>query len=125
MDEGQIWETFLFAAQRHLSHLITFVDKNGKQLDGTTDEICSLGDISAKFKAFGCNTIDVDNGNDCKEIYDAIARAKEETEKPTVIVLHTIKGAGIRDYETMANCHSTSVKKTDLERYYKELDDRL
>lgn len=122
LDEGQIWECALFAAHRKLSNLITFVDANGKQLDGTTDEVCALGSIEQKFEAFGFNAIAVENGNDTQQIYNAIVQAKEEKEKPSAIVLHTIKGAGLTKYEQMTNCHSVSVSSDDLEEALHELE---
>ena len=125
LDEGQVWESILFAAHNHLSNLITFVDANGKQLDGTTDEVCCLGDIGKKFEAFGYNVIQVKNGNNVEQIYDAICQAKQENEVPTAIILHTIKGAGVEKYSSMKNCHSSSVDKNDLEMLYKELDKQL
>lgn len=124
LDEGQVWESIMFAAHQKLSRLIIFVDANGKQLDGTTDEICALGDIAAKFASFGCNTIAVDNGNDPEQIYRAIVEAKEEMQKPTAIILHTVKGAGVSKYAEMENCHSCSVTGEDLEEAYRELEDR-
>ncbi len=124
LNEGQVWESVMFAVHQKLSRLITFVDANGKQLDGTTDEICALGDIAAKFAAFGCNTVAVEDGNDTEQIYQAIISAKQETQKPTVIVLHTVKGAGVSRYEKMKNCHSCGVTEEDLKEAYKELDDR-
>ena len=122
LDEGQVWESFLFAAHHKLSNLITAVDVNGKQLDGTTDKVCGLGDIGAKFKAFGYRVIEVENGNDTDKIYEAILEAQKEKEIPSVLLLHTIKGAGIRKYEEMANCHSIPVSKEELPDFYKELD---
>ena len=122
LDEGQVWESVLFAAHNHLSNLITFVDVNGKQLDGTTDQVCSLGSIEKKFEAFGYHVISVENGNDTGQIYEAVMEAKAEKELPSAIVLHTVKGAGIRKYMEMDNCHSTTVSKEELEAFYCELD---
>lgn len=125
LDEGQVWEAALFAAHNKLSNLITLIDVNGKQLDGTTDQICSLGSIEKKFDAFGFHVVSVEDGNDTEQIYQAIRAAKQEREKPTAIVLHTVKGAGVKYYAEMANCHSTTVKKEDLEGFYQELDAQL
>ena len=102
LDEGQVWESFLFVAHHRLSNLITIVDVNGKQLDGTTEQVCDLGDIGAKFRAF--------------------LEAQEEQSAPSVLLLHTIKGAGIRKYEEMANCHSIPVNKEELPDFFEELD---
>lgn len=124
LDEGQVWESVLFAAHNKLTNLITFVDVNGKQLDGTTDQICSLGDIGKKFEAFGYHVVDVKNGNDIEQIYEAIKKAKEEKNAPSAIMLHTVKGAGVRKYAEMANCHSTAVKKEELAEFFRELDEQ-
>lgn len=124
LDEGQVWEMALFAAHQKLSHLITFIDANGKQLDGTTDQVCSLGSIEQKFSAFGYHVVSVGDGQNTEQIYQAVMEAKKEEELPTVIVLHTVKGAGVKMYCEMKNCHSTTVKKEDLPAFYAELDQR-
>lgn len=122
LDEGQVWEAVLFIAHQKLTHLVTLVDANGKQLDGTTDEICCLGNIEHKFEAFGFRAISVENGNDTEEIFAALEQAKREQEKPVVLVLHTVKGAGIEFYASMKNCHSTAVNKENLSEFYQELE---
>ncbi len=122
LDEGQVWESALFASHQHLSNLITFVDANGKQLDGTTDQVCKLGSIEEKFQSFGYHVISVGDGNDTTQICEAIMEAKQEKEMPSVIILHTIKGAGVKKYAEMDNCHSTTVKTDELEQFYEELD---
>lgn len=121
INEGQVWEFALFTAHQKLCNLITLIDANGKQLDGTTDEICGLGSIEDKFEAFGFHAVSVKNGNDTAEIYDAIMAARDEKQKPSVIVLHTVKGAGIKKYAEMANCHSVSVSETDMTQILAEL----
>lgn len=122
LNEGQVWEAALFIAHNKLTNLITFVDANGKQLDGTTDQICALGSIEKKFESFGFNVISVENGNDTQQVYEAIVKAQAEKTLPSVIVLHTVKGAGVKKYAEMENCHSTTVSKDDLEAFYQELD---
>lgn len=122
LNEGQVWEAMLFAAHQRLNHMITLVDANGKQLDGTTDEICCLGCIEDKFKSFGFKVISVENGNDTEEIFFALEQAKQEQKKPVILVLHTVKGAGVKFYASMKNCHSTAVKKDSLPEFYRELD---
>ena len=124
LNEGQVWECALFAAAKKLTNLITIVDANGKQLDGTTDEICALGSIEKKYEAFGYHVISVENGNDTQQVYDALAEALEERDLPSAVILHTVKGAGVSYYSSMANCHSTSVKKEDLPAFYEEIDAR-
>jgi transketolase len=94
-DEGQVWEAAQFAAHYKLDHLICFVDSNKRQLDGLCDDIMSHGKgLPAKFDAFGWNVIDVADGNDVEQIYDAVQAAYANTGKPTCIVLNTVKGKG-------------------------------
>jgi transketolase len=104
-DEGQVWEGALFAHHHKLDHLITFIDANKKQLDGYTKDINDLGDIGQKFASFGWYAQDI-NGADIAKILAAIEKAKEIKKQPSVIILDTIKGQGIKFVEeTMANHH--------------------
>src|SRR5665648_138882 len=104
-DEGQIWEGALFAHHHKLDNLIAFVDANKKQLDGYTKDINDLGNIDEKFSYFGWHAQDV-NGADIAKIYEAIQKAKEVKGQPSVIILDTIKGQGLKFVEdTMANHH--------------------
>ncbi len=92
-DEGQIWEGALLAAHQKLDNLILFVDANGKQLDGNVADICALGDIGEKFRAFQWHTQEVD-GHDVEAVADAAADAKAQKGRPSVIILNTVKGKG-------------------------------
>ena len=94
LGEGQVWECAMFAPFKELDRVIVFVDKNGYQLDGTTDEVLALGDVCAKFKEFGWKTINVENGNDVEAICAAVEEAKKDTSRPKLIVLNTVKGLG-------------------------------
>jgi len=126
-DEGQVWEGALFAHHRKLSHLITFIDDNKKQLDGYTKDINDLGDIAKKFSSFGWYAQNVDGG-DVAKIYEAIEKAKEVKGQPSVIILDTIKGQGLKFVEeTMANHHmrfSTADHKA-AEKCIIELENKL
>jgi transketolase len=127
IDEGQVWEGALFAAHQQLDNLIMFVDDNKKQLDGYTRDICNLGNISEKFSSFGWDVYDVD-GSDMEQIYQAIEEAKTVKEKPSVIVLDTVKGQGVKFVEeTMANHHMKfSEKEHQLaEEAIRELEEQL
>lgn len=93
LQEGQVWEMALFAAQQKLNNLIAFIDANGMQVDGRLCDICDLGDISGKFEEFGWNTQTVD-GHDAAAIYEAIEEAKKSSDRPSLIVLKTIKAHG-------------------------------
>jgi transketolase len=119
--EGQVWESALFAAQQKLNNLITFVDANKKQLDGYVTDICDLRSLAEKFTAFGYNAIETEDGHDVAQIYDAIEKAKACKTKPSVIVLNTVKGKGISRYEKMFSNHSAAVTKENLAEALKEL----
>ena len=94
-DEGQIWEAAAFAVHYKLDNLICFVDNNGQQLDGPVCDIMGQGKgLAKKFDAFGWNVIELKDGNDVEQIYDAVAEAYKVTGQPTAIVLNTVKGKG-------------------------------
>lgn len=94
--EGEIWEVALFAAHYNLDNLIAFLDWNKLQIDGTNDEVMSLGDPAKKYYSFGWNSKLV-NGHNVLEIQSAVKFAVEEPNgKPTVIILDTIKGCGAK-----------------------------
>ena len=110
-DEGQVWEAAQFAAHYKLDNLVCFVDSNKRQLDGKVDDIMSHGKgIGAKFDAFGWNVIDVADGNDVEQIYDAVQAAYATTGKPTCIVLNTVKGKGCTFAEP-SGAHSSQPSK--------------
>lgn len=105
LNEGQIWEGAQFAGHQKLDHFIAFCDYNKKQLDGYTKDILDQLDIAAKFASFGWDTQSID-GQDAQAIYEAIQQAKATPGKPHMIVLNTIKGAGVKAVEDMnANHH--------------------
>ena len=113
-DEGQVWEGAIFAPHYKLSNLIAFVDNNKKQLDGTTDEVMYLGDLGAKFAAFGWFTQIVD-GHDVDAIKTAIGAAKKQDERPSAIILDTIKGYGCTFAENAVSNHSMTCSPEDVE----------
>jgi transketolase len=104
-DEGQIWEGALFAGSRKLSNLIAFTDYNKQQLDGFTKDIIDLGDLAAKWAAFGWFTQEVD-GHDIAALDGAIEQALAEKDKPSMIVMNTIKGKGCCFAEGVEKNHS-------------------
>ena len=120
IQEGQVWEMALFAAQQKLSNLIAFVDYNHVQLDGYTDDICSLGDIKGKFEAFGWFAQDV-NGHDVNEIQGAIEKAKSQNVRPSMIVLETEKGHGWSEIAGGINGHCPAVSPEQLKEALAEM----
>ena len=102
--EGQVWEASLYAVQKGLSSLITFVDYNHQQLDGYTKDINDLGDLRSKFECFGWFAQEID-GHDFTQIFDAVEKAWKEKKRPSVIVMHTVKGKGCTYAEGVLKNH--------------------
>jgi transketolase len=120
--EGQIWEAAMAAAQFKLNNLIAFTDNNGMQIDGNTNEIISIDPIDQKWKSFRWNVITVD-GHNISEIYNAVMEAKKSTDKPTMIILNTIKGKGISFIEAVGyNNHSMPITEEQRIMALKELE---
>lgn len=119
--EGQVWEAALFAAHRKLDNLIVYVDYNRQCLDGTIQEICDLGDLAAKFAAFGWRAESA-NGHNIREIADATASAKRSSGRPSVVVLNTVKGFGVSLWAGKMNNHNIAVSPEDMELALAELE---
>jgi transketolase len=110
-DEGQVWEGAEFAVKYKLDNLICFVDSNKYQLDGAVADIMGHGKgLGAKFEAFGWHVIDVADGNDVEQIYDAVQAAYAVKEQPICIVLNTVKGKGATFAEP-SHAHSSQPSK--------------
>ncbi|RGY99937.1 transketolase [Clostridium sp. AM58-1XD] len=124
IDEGQVWEMALFAGHRKLSNLIAFVDHNKLQLDGPTADICDLGDIAAKFREFGWFAQTAD-GHSQEEIDQAVEKAKEQNEKPSMIVLNTVKGHGWSRMENQLGSHCPSLDSKQTEEAVEEMEAAL
>lgn len=120
LDEGQVWEAAAFAAAHRLDNLTAIVDWNRVQLDGTTDEILPLGDLAAKWRAFGWNVLECD-GHDVAALLEAYAVAKAERGRPTVILAHTVKGKGVSFMEGEAAWHGAPPNAEQYERAKAEL----
>lgn len=104
-DEGQVWEAVQAAAHFKLDNLIAFLDWNKMQIDGSNDEVMSIGDPVKKFLAFGWNTVCVD-GSNTLEIHKAVSEAVGRKDgKPSMIVLDTEKGHGISCVAELPNNH--------------------
>ncbi|MFL2599030.1 MAG: transketolase [Flavobacteriaceae bacterium] len=97
LQEGQNWEAIMYASAKKIDNLIVTVDLNGKQIDGPTDEVLSLGNLSEKFKAFGWELLFIDKGNDIEEIISILKEAKNLSgnEKPICILMKTEMGNGV------------------------------
>ena len=97
LQEGQVWESIMYAAGKKVDNLISTIDYNKQQIDGATDDVLPMGDLKAKFEAFGWDVLEVKNGNDVEAIIAGLNEAKSRTGKgkPVCILLHTIMGNGI------------------------------
>ena len=105
--EGIVWEAAMSAAHYKLDNMTAFLDYNGLQIDGNTDDVMSLGSIVDKFKSFGWNVIEID-GHDFDQIFAALDMAKSTVDKPTMIVAKTIKGKGVSFMENQAGWHGNA-----------------
>ena len=124
IEEGQIWEAAMCAGFYKVNNLIAFVDNNKIQLDGRLSEVMDPNPIDEKFRAFNWNVINV-NGQDVEEIANAIDEAKKCLDKPTMIVAHTTKDAGVSIFEDTARFHGGQPTPEEYEQAIKELDDRI
>ena len=119
--EGQVWEAGMLAAHKKLNNLIAFTDFNNLQIDGTVDAINSLGDLEAKWNSFGWYTQEID-GHDFDAIHKAIQNAKQQKDKPSMIILKTIKGKGVSFVEAAGGGnHNMPVTKEQLALALREL----
>ena len=97
LQEGQNWEAIMYASAKNVDNLIATIDLNGKQIDGSTDDVLPMGSIRAKFEAFGWDVLDVEKGNDIDAVLAGLAKAKSLTGKgkPVCILLNTEMGNGV------------------------------
>ena len=120
LQEGQIWEAAMYAGGKGMDNLIATVDYNQKQIDGPTDKVLPLGDLRAKWEAFGWQVIDIEKGNDISAILKGLAEAKALTGKgkPVCILLHSEMGNGV---DFMMGTHAWHGKAPNDEQLAKAL----
>jgi transketolase len=97
LQEGQNWEAIMYASAKNIDNLIATIDLNGKQIDGPTDDVLSIGNIKAKFEAFDWIVLEIENGNDIDAIVKGMTEAKSKTGqgKPVCVLLKTMMGNGV------------------------------
>ena len=97
LQEGQNWEAIMYAAGRNVDNLIATVDLNGQQIDGSTDHVLPLGNLKAKFEAFGWIVVEIEEGNSVDAIMKGMADAKSKSGqgKPVCVLLKTVMGNGV------------------------------
>ena len=120
IEEGQIWEAAMSAAQYKLDNLCLIVDNNNLQIDGTIEEVMNSEPIAEKFKSFGFTVINID-GHDYEEIINAFEVAREIKGKPTVIIAKTIKGKGVSFMENQVDWHGKAPSEEEYTQAMKEL----
>jgi len=97
LQEGQVWEAAMYAPHNKVDNLIAIIDYNGAQIDGATNDVLSLGDLRAKWLAFGWQVLEIHQGNDIAAILDGLVQAQQQAHQglPTVILLHSEMGNGV------------------------------
>jgi transketolase len=122
LQEGQNWEAIMFAPNHNVDNLIATIDWNGQQIDGPTYKVNDLGDIRAKFEAFGWMTLSM-NGNDMDEVVHTLEQAKSLTGKgkPIAIIMQTIMGKGVDFMENDHNWHGVAPNDEQLKKAFEQL----
>ena len=124
IEEGEVWEAAMFAANHGLDNLVAVVDYNGLQIDGTVDEVNSPYPIADKFKAFKWNVVEID-GHDFDAIESALENAKATKGVPTCIVMKTVKGKGVSYMENAVGWHGKAPNTEEYEQAMTELKSAL
>lgn len=127
LQEGQIWEAVLYAAANKVDNIICAIDVNGQQIDGSTDDVLSLGSLHNKFAAFGWEVVTVNKGNDMTAVVEGINNAKSKlgNHKPVVVLLHTEMGAGVDFMEGTHKWHGVAPNDEQLENALAQLPETL
>lgn len=121
LQEGQVWEAAMFAGHYRLHMLTVFVDNNGLQIDGNITDVMSPLPIPDKFRAFNWHVIEVD-GHNIDSLHIAIQQARKVKDKPTAIVMKTVKGKGVREMENHAGWHGKAPSAEQYTEFVAELE---
>jgi transketolase len=126
LQEGQIWEAVMFAGANKVDNLISIVDVNGLQIDGTTTDVCSLGNLRAKFEAFDWSIVEM-NGNDMTDVIRGLNQAKAQTKqgKPVVILMQTQMGFGVDFMQNKCKWHGTAPNDEQAAQALEQLKETL
>lgn len=119
-NEGSVWEAAMCAARFSLNHLVLIVDRNGLQSYGSDEQVMRMGDLAEKFRAFGCNAVDVD-GHDYEALQTVLSHAGEGEARPTAVIAHTVKGKGVSFMENRLEWHFKSPNEEQLAQALEEL----
>jgi transketolase len=126
LQEGQIWEAIMFAGANKVDNLISIIDVNGLQIDGTTDQVCSLGNLRAKFEAFDWSIVEM-QGNDMADTIRGLNQAKQQAKqgKPVVILMQTQMGYGVDFMQNKNKWHGTPPNNEQAEAALAQLKETL
>ena len=127
LDEGQNWEAIMFAAHKKVDNLIATIDWNGQQIDGPTSKVMDLGNLEAKFEAFGWHVLHLEQGNDIDAVIASLTLAKTLTGKgkPIVILMKTAMGKGVDFMEGSHEWHGISPNDEQLTKALAQLPETL
>ena len=127
LDEGQNWEAIMFAAHKKVDNLIATIDWNGQQIDGPTSKVMDLGNLEAKFKAFGWHVLHLEQGNDIDDVVASLtlARTLRGKGKPIVILMKTAMGKGVDFMEGSHEWHGISPNDEQLAKALAQLPETL
>lgn len=120
LDEGNIWEAAMFAGKYKLHNLIGIIDRNNIQIDGNTEEVMPLEDLKGKWESFGWHVQEID-GNSIESVIDACSMARAITNKPSVIIAHTIPGKGVDFMEYDYHWHGAPPNSEQAKKALREL----
>lgn len=122
LEEGQIWEAFMFAGGKQVDNLIAIIDHNKKQIDGSTDDVMPLGSLKAKMEAFNWTVMEMD-GNDMQQVVKTLREAKSKLGqgKPVVIVMKSEMGMGVDFMMGTHKWHGTPPNQEQAEAALQQL----
>ena len=126
LQEGQIWEAAMYAAHHKVDNILSFVDCNGQQIDGSTDDVMALGDLAGKWKAFGWHVLTC-NGHDFEDLQQSIAlgHARRGSGQPTVVLMTTAMGKGVDFMEGTHKWHGIAPSDEQLADALQQLESTL
>lgn len=122
LQEGQVWEAFSAASHYQLDNLVVMIDNNGLQIDGTNDQVMSLGNLRARLEAFRLNVVEVTDGNDLEAVTAAL-ELPVVPGMPRCILAHTVKGKGISFMENQVGWHGKAPSPAERDAALLELED--
>ena len=120
LNEGNVWEAAMLASKYKLHNLTAIIDRNNIQIDGPTDEVMPLEDLSEKWQAFGWHVLEVD-GHNIEAVFNACNEAKAIVNKPVVIIAHTIPGKGVEFMEYDYHWHGAPPDPDQAKQALKQL----